>query len=203
MFLKDQLTSMVFKRCGASGRTRLAPIFDTRRGMAKQFFTQEYEGRDCDVSLVPWMGHRGFVSALLHCIYNPSEKEFREWIEAAQRQTWKYIPAIKSHIAEEMTLDRCVQRLRKRLVKESMQKRRVRQDSTSRKMGDRVPSFFTSPSLVNLGGLGIGDQAIIQDQEDIITRGAKPSSFRKSCTFWSSCQPRMGRKRLARLSLGC
>ena len=168
LFLKDQVRAWFSNVVELVGGRRLAPIFDTRRGMAKQFFTQEYEGRDCDVSLVPWIGHRGFISALLHCIYNPSEDEFREWVEAAQRQTWKYIPAIKSHIAEEMTLDRCVQRLRKRLVKESMQKRRVRQDSTTKKMGERVPSFFTSPSLVNLGGLGIGDQVNIQDQEDII-----------------------------------
>jgi hypothetical protein len=173
LFLKDQLRAWFSNVVELVGGRRLAPIFDTRRGMAKQFFTQEYEGRDCDVSLVPWMGHRGFLSALLHCIYNPSEEEFREWVEAAQRQTWKYIPAIKSHIAEEMTLDRCVQRLRKRLVKESLQKRRVRQDSATKKMGERVPSFFTSPSLVNLGGLGIGDQAIIQDQEDIIKEDPK------------------------------
>lgn len=168
LFLKDQVRAWFSNVVDLVGGRRLAPIFDTRRGMAKQFFTQEYEGRDCDVSFVPWMGHRGFVSAMLHCIYNPSEDEFREWIEAAQRQTWKYIPAIKSHIAEEMTLDRCVQRLRKRLVKESRHKQRVRQDSTSKKMGERVPSFFTSPSLVNLGGLGIGDQTNISDQEDII-----------------------------------
>jgi len=167
-FLKHQVRAWFSNVVELVGGRRLAPIFDTRRGMAKQFFTQEYEGRDCDISLVPWIGHRGFVSALLHCIYNPSEDEFREWIEAAQRQAWRYIPAIKSHIAEEMTLDRCVQRLRKRLVKESRQKQRMRQDSTSRKMGERVPSFFTSPSLVNLGGLGIGDPTNIQDQEDII-----------------------------------
>lgn len=168
LFLKDQTRAWFSNVVELVGGRRLAPIFDTRRGMAKQFFTQEYQGRDCDISLVPWMGHRGFVSALLHCIYNPSEDEFREWIVAAQRQTWRYIPAIKSHIAEEMTLDRCVQRLRKRLLKESRQKQRMRQNSTSKKMGDRVPSFFTSPSLVNLGGLGIGDPTNIQDQEDIV-----------------------------------
>ena len=84
----------------------------------------------------------------MHCLYNPDEEEFLEWIAAAERETWKHIPAIKSHIAEELVLDRCVQRLRKRLLVESWEKRR--NDSTNNKMTDRVPSFFVSPSLVNV-----------------------------------------------------
>jgi predicted acylesterase/phospholipase RssA len=167
LFLKSQTKSWFANVVELVGGRRLAPLFDTRRGVASQFFTQEYEGRDCDISLIPWIKHRGFFSALLHCIYNPSQEEFLDWIAAAERQTWKYIPAIKSHIAEEMTLDRCVQRLRKRLVIESLNKRK-RQDSVPFKMGDRVPSFFTSPSLVNLGGMGITDQVKIHDTEDII-----------------------------------
>ena len=84
----------------------------------------------------------------MHCLYNPDEEEFLDWIAAAERETWKQIPAIKSHIAEELVLDRCVQRLRKRLLVESWEKRR--NDSTNNKMTDRVPSFFVSPSLVNV-----------------------------------------------------
>lgn len=167
LFLKDQLRSWFANVVELVGGRRLAPLFVTRRALASQFFTQEYEGRECDISLIPWIKHRGFFSALLHCIYNPSEEEFTEWVHAAERQTWRYIPAIKSHIAEEMTLDRCVQRLRKRVLMESAQKRK-RQDSVPYKMGDRVPSFFTSPSLLNLGGLGFVDQVNIQDTEDII-----------------------------------
>ncbi len=155
-FLKGQLKSWLIHAVDLVGARRIAPLFDTQRGLGVQFFTQEYEGRECDISLIPWHSHRGLVSALLHCIYNPSEAEFRDWIMAAERETWKFIPAIKSHIAEEITLDRAVQRLRKRVVVESFAKKR--QDSTGQKMGDRVPSFFTSPSLVNLGGLGVSDQ---------------------------------------------
>ena len=164
LFLKNQVRAWTQHMVTLAAGRRVAPLFDTRRGLMSQFFTQEYEGRDCDISLIPWINHRGFVSALLHCIYNPSEKDFREWIKAAERETWKYIPAIKSHIAEEVTLDRCVQRLRKRLVRESWEK--TRQDSTGEKMGSRVPSFFTSPSLVNIqlcmtGGHAVTDPASI------------------------------------------
>jgi hypothetical protein len=142
------------------GGRRIAPLFDTRRGLWSTFFTQEYEGRDCDISLIPWISHRGFWSALAHCIYNPNAQEFVEWGRAAERETWKYIPAIKSHIAEEVTLDRCVQRLRKRIIAESWEKKR--QESLGNRMGDRTPSFFSTPfntpSMAALGGLSVADQ---------------------------------------------
>jgi predicted acylesterase/phospholipase RssA len=159
-FLKERVRTWLANFVELIGARRIAPAHATSRFMSSQFFTQEYEGRDCDISLIPWLNHRGLWSAILHVLYNPSEDEFREWIEAAERETWTHIPAIKSHIAEEVTLDRCVQRLRKRVVAESWQKRR--NDSTNQKMGERVPSFFTSPSLVNLSGLGVGDQTNIE-----------------------------------------
>ena len=58
-----------------------------------------------------------------------------------------------------MTLDRCVQRLRRRMLQESWEKRNK---GIEAKTG-RVPSFFTSPSLTNMGGLGIMDQHAGQD----------------------------------------
>ncbi len=160
-FLKGQCRSWLSHVVELVGARRFAPQHATSRGIGSQFFVQEYEGRDCDISLIPWIGHRGLISALMHALYNPSEAEFRSWVEAAQRETWKVIPAIKSHVAEEITLDRCVQRLRKRLVAESWEKRR-KVDSTNAKMGERVPSFFTSPSLVNFGGLAVGDQSHVE-----------------------------------------
>ena len=70
-------------------------------------------------------------------------------MKAAERETWRYIPKIKSRVAVEMTLDKCVQQLRKQLVKESLQKK---QAQSSMEMSNRVPSFFTSGSLVNMSG---------------------------------------------------
>lgn len=156
-FLKDQVRSWLEHLVECIGARRIAPLFETERGTGFQFFTQEYEGRASDISLIPWINHRGLLSAMLHIIYNPSEAEFREWIEAAERETWKYIPAIKSHIAEEITLDLCVQRLRRRVMFESWQK------DAGHQAGEvsRVPSFFTSPSLVNLGGLNVADTHVV------------------------------------------
>jgi TAG lipase / steryl ester hydrolase / phospholipase A2 / LPA acyltransferase len=168
VFLKDQVRSWLINVVSLVGARRITPLFQTQRGIGAQFFTQEYEGRSSDISLIPWLGHRGLISALLHIIYNPSEAEFREWIQAAERETWRYIPAIKNHIAEEITLDRCVQRLRKRMVQESWEKQqRASSDNVEEvpngKIKGRVPSFFTSNSLVNLSGLGVADQPATDD----------------------------------------
>ena len=152
-FLKDQVRTWLANLVQCLGARRIAPIFETNRMIPVQFFTQEYEGRPSDISLCPWASHRSLLSATLHIIYNPNDEEFREWIKAAERETWKYLPAIKSHIAEEMTLDRCVQRLRRRMLQESWEKH-----ASGVETKGRVPSFFTSPSLTNLGGLSIIDQ---------------------------------------------
>ena len=158
-------------------------MFGSDRGLPTQFLTQEYEGRSGkDISLIPWLQHRSLLSALLHIIYNPSEAEFREWIAGAERETWRFLPAIKSHIAEEITLDRCVQRLRKRLTLESWQKQSRLSESTGQKLGEKIPSFFASPSLTNLGGLGITDQPELEglrDSERMRQKSNDPSSESK------------------------
>jgi predicted acylesterase/phospholipase RssA len=174
IFLKDQCRSWLSHVVEMVGAGRFAPQHATSRTIGAKFFVQEYEGRSCDISLIPWLGHRGLFSALLHTLYNPSEPEFKTWIEAAQRETWKHIPAIKSHVAEEITLDLCVQRLRKRIVSESWQKHR-KHDSMSAKMDAKVPSFFTSPSLVNFGGLGVSDRNLIEDFEQLHNKENSPT----------------------------
>ena len=87
-------------------------------------------------------------------------------------ETWRHIPEIKSHCAVEMTLDRCVQRLRKRLLMESHVRNRQMLNSMHighndgdnhnkpLGLGNKLPSFYTSPSLVNLSGLAVSDQPI-------------------------------------------
>lgn len=168
LFLKNQLKSWVRDIVELIGGRRAAPLEEFRRGIGSQFFTQEYDGRETDISLIPWKSHRSLMSCFLHLIYNPSDDEFMEWMRAAERETWRFIPKIKSHVAEEMTLDRCVQRLRKRLVLESQEAARTSSQTfeatnEKEKMSSRVPSFFTSPSLVNLGGLSMGDPYNIQN----------------------------------------
>ena len=160
-FVKNQLKSWIRNMIELIGGRRVAPLWDTRRGFFSQFFIQEYEGRDIDITINPWGSHRSLFSAFMHLIYNPTREEFMEWIKSAERETWKYLPAIRSHCAVEMTLDRCVQRLRRRIVDESWENHYLeRQEAKDpeKVLGHRLPSFFQSPSLVNMGGLAIADQ---------------------------------------------
>lgn len=68
----------------------------------------------------------------------------------------------------EMTLDKCVQRLRKRISDESEQQRiqaiinATKMANNARENGgrltiDRTPSFYTTRSIVNLSGLSVSD----------------------------------------------
>lgn len=169
-FVKNQVKAWVRNIVELVGGQRVAPIWDTRRSFVSQFFTQEYEGRDTDITLNPWSESLSLFGAFMHLLYNPAADEFLGWIRSSERVTWKHIPEIKSHIAEEITLDQCVQRLRRKLVQESWEAKLQRAHSkqqnstgvlsvtTDEKLGQRVPSFFTSPSLVNMSGLGVGDR---------------------------------------------
>ena len=108
----------------------------------------------------------------MHCRYNPDNDEFKEWMKAAERETWRYIPQIKSRVAVEMMLDKCVQQLRKKVIQESLQKK---QAQNMAEMSNRVPSFFTSGSLVNMSGLCITDRHSIDNSFSGETKSQRPS----------------------------
>lgn len=130
-----------------------APVWNAKRGLS-QTLTQEYEGRENDITIMPWLGHTSYTSAFLNAIKNPTIDEYIEMTTAGERNTWPSIPRIRAHCSVEMTLDQCVQRLRKRISQEGM-------DRTSFlpavKKIDRTPSFYTSRSILNLSGLSVSD----------------------------------------------
>jgi len=171
-FIKNQVKAWIRNVVELIGGSRVAPIWETRRGFLTQFFTQEYVGRDIDITLNPWAGHMSLLQSFFYLLYNPSEIEFKSWVESAERETWRHIPRLKSHMAVEVTLDRCVQKLRRRVVVESWEAKQLsrynasevdRGHATKETMGRRVPSFYTSPSLVNFGGLNVGDQDYLHE----------------------------------------
>lgn len=174
-FLKNQLRGYLSNAFDLFGGRRIAPLWDTRRNMGTQFFTQEYEGRETDISLIPWQNDRSLTSAMFSLIKNPTSEEFQDWVHAAERETWRYIPRIKSHCAEERTLDLCVQRLRKKIMVESWEQRysssqqmlREPTNGDAPRLGQGHPSFFQSPSLVCMGGLGVMDpyETIVDEEK--------------------------------------
>ncbi|CAB9522298.1 Patatin-like phospholipase domain-containing protein [Seminavis robusta] len=162
-FLKGQCRSWLVNLMKFLGSGRFRPLYAQTRGanIATNILTQEYEGRSCDISLIPWLHHRTLRSAFLHMLYNPTRDDFFEWTKAAERETWKFIPRIKCHIAEEIALDQCVQRLRNRLILEARQKRRG-SVATNNMIGNGLPSFFVSPSLTNLESRGSTAAATVE-----------------------------------------
>lgn len=59
-----------------------------RRGFA-QILTQEYEGRENDISIMPWKLPAGIslIKAFLSLMKNPTENEFREIVKISERNT--------------------------------------------------------------------------------------------------------------------
>lgn len=123
-----------------------SPVWSTKRG-AFQTLTQDYEGRENDVTIMPWVGHINPVIAFLSILKNPSVQEYYTVVKAGEVATWPYIVRIKSHCAVEMCLDKCVQQLRKQISSENSSKASI----------DRTPSFYTSRSIINLSGLSVSD----------------------------------------------
>ena len=147
----------------------LTPMWSLRRGYV-QALTQDYEGRDVDITINPWYGHisafKAFnmtlqvssvyshaifvgdcflpmhISALYdaflvkphnttlhlndttphdttrHCttLQNPTLPVFKGMMRASESATYPALPRIHAHCCVEITLDQCVQRLRKRSV---------------------------------------------------------------------------------------
>jgi TAG lipase/steryl ester hydrolase/phospholipase A2/LPA acyltransferase len=182
-YLKQEVKGWIRNIVELAGGRRLAPLWELRRGFWTQLITQEYEGRETDITMYPWSKHRSVMSSFMHCIFNPSKQDFREWLVASERETWNHLPAIRSHCCVEMKLDKCVQKLRKRILMESMGRRGPESSGNngdnSNSLGKRVPSFYTSPSLVNLSGLSVGDQTLLsvqqsQDTGRTLRKGGQP-----------------------------
>ena len=132
-----------------------APVWSTKRGFF-QTLTQDYEGREIDVTIMPWVGHIGVIQAFWNILKNPTDMEYNSVVAHAESNTWPFISRIKAHCMVEMTLDKCVQRLRKRFSREP--------DNGVGKMIDRTPSFYTSRSIVNLSGLSVSDPVPLKTQ---------------------------------------
>jgi hypothetical protein len=77
---------------------------------------------------------------------------------AAERQTWPLLSRIQANSQVELTLDRCVQRLRSRVSEENEAAANKAVEAAPKKATiDRTPSFYTSRSIVNLSGLSVSD----------------------------------------------
>ena len=163
IYLKQELKDWFHNIFDLIRGQRAVPMFDTKRlAFGSSVFMQDYEGRDIDVTINPWMNHRSLLSAFLHLIYNPTDVELIDWVKAGERETWKHIPKIKSRVAVEMTLDKCVSDLRKQLL------------ADNRQGGDsRIPSF------AKMSGYSVADSQHLKNEFEItIPNMAKSMTYR-------------------------
>lgn len=134
-------------------------MWSYRRGLT-QVLTQEYVGRDCDITIMPWKGHVSLPRALFMLLRNPSPEDFKMMVTVGERNTWQHLSRVRSHCLVEVCLEKCVQRLRKKVLEESIE-RDIRMGNAPVGMKNRVPSFYTSPSLINLSGLSVADPVVM------------------------------------------
>lgn len=168
-FLKAQLRNWFKNVLEFVSLRRMAPVWATRRG-GIQLLTQEYEGRHCDVTITPWEGNESVLSAFAKMLSNPDRREFSTMVAVSERNTWPKLDMIRCHCAVEMTLEKCVQEMRRRLANENQQEaarlaahlqaHSANGATFASRLGARVPSFYTSRSIVNLSGLNVLDPTI-------------------------------------------
>lgn len=150
-FLKAQCRDWLRNVIDLAMYRSLSPEWGTRRGFS-QILTQEYEGRRNDVNVKPWEDALSVGRAFFSLISNPSTEEYKVMLAVSQRNTWPHVSKIRAHCMVEMTLDQCVQRLRRRVSAENR--------LTAK---DRTPSFHTTRSIINLGSLSVVDPTPIDN----------------------------------------
>lgn len=104
-YLKAQLQDWLRNLGRLAGHLLAGSAPSWARGLVR-VVTQDYEGRDHDVTIMPWGSHLGLWRAGLSVIKNPTVEEYIEVIRASEAYTYPNIPRIRAHCEVEMTLDR-------------------------------------------------------------------------------------------------
>ena len=206
-FLKTQLKDWVKNMMDLIVYRSLTPSWGAKRGIVG-IITQEYEGRAIDVTIQPWNGYLNPISALFHLIKNIGKEEFEKIIRVGENNTYPFMSRIKAQCAVERTLDKCVNRLRARLFKDSQQHAHssvsmASSDITFEDDGaylnsgggtggsggtvivkktskmNRLPSFYTSRSVTNLSELSVGDTFLVNSNNDTESQQQSPVPDRR------------------------
>lgn len=112
--LRDWLRNIVTLVTFPSGTN----AWSAKRGFF-QTLTQDYEGRENDVTIMPWIGDINAFTAFASILKNPTEAEYRRVVSVAERNTWPFMAQIKAHCSVEVALDKNVQKLRKKISEEN------------------------------------------------------------------------------------
>ena len=86
-----------------------------RKGFILGALKQEYEGGPSDITIFPWIKHRSAVGVLFKLIENPNLGTFKECLRIGESAVWSHLERIRANCHVELTLDRCVSKLRRRI----------------------------------------------------------------------------------------
>lgn len=137
---------------------RNAPQWALKRGFYSTV-TQNYEGSDNDITIMPWAAHVSLFSAWSSVLKNPTLEEYNEVMHFSELATWSNFSKIRAQCKVELTLDRCVQKLRKRIAEGNISPVNSTGEMPVKKM-DRTNSFYTTRSILNLSGLSVLDPRV-------------------------------------------
>lgn len=121
--------------------------------------TQKYEG---DITICP-TDKISLATLLRICLVNPTRETFPDIVKAGERACWPHISRIRTMCRIEFALERAVRYLRGEQALEDERR-------NGKKALGRVPSFYTSPSSMNLSNL---DQPGVSGDG----RRSRPNSF--------------------------
>lgn len=163
-FLKKQMKAYIKNIAEFGLNTNVLKFLDI--GLIP-LLTQKYEG---DITICP-TDKISMANLLRIVLSNPTSETYPEIVKAGERACWPYIARIRTMCRIEFALERAVRYLRGEQALEDEKRH-------GRKTLGRVPSFYTSPSSINLSSL---DQVPAAPRSCSSTQGdAKPvrkSSF--------------------------
>ncbi len=145
------------------------------------------------MTIFPWVKDLPLWSLPFSLIKNPSSEDYKHVLRVGEASIWPYLSRIRANCRVEMTLDRCVHRLRKRMASEggAVSPSKERAGSSPRLQSrNRIPSFYSERQLVNISGLSVtdpfpaasGDDYYVNDGEEAGAELALDSNVQFSAT---------------------
>lgn len=153
-FLKKQIKAYIKNIAEFGLNTNVLKFLDI--GLIP-LLTQKYEG---DITICP-TDKISLAELLRIVLINPTEETYPEIVKAGERACWPYIARIRTMCRIEFALERAVRYLRGEQALED-------EKFHGRKTMGRVPSFYTSPSSLNLSSLDQGPAAASRSSPAIL-----------------------------------
>ncbi|KAH9101798.1 hypothetical protein LEN26_013873 [Aphanomyces euteiches] len=162
-FLKKQMKAYIKNIAEFGLNTSVLKLFGV--GLVP-LLTQTYEG-DITISIASQVS---FLQMVKQVLTNPSPSHFHELVLAGERSVWPHLSRIRAMCRVEFALERAVRYLRGEQALEDEKRTGVSS------LG-RVPSFYTSPSSMNLSSM---TQSPSTSRKTMPTRTEQPIRRNKS-----------------------